>query len=82
MRGSWGPNFALYLERNVRATGCLLEAVWQVGAAPFVYASSSSVYGSDDGGPVDEEADRRPASPYGLSKLAVEVRSSPPSGAN
>ncbi len=72
VRDSWGPNFALYLERNVRATGCLLEAVWQEGAAPFVYASSSSVYGSDNGGPVDEEATRTPASPYGLSKLAAE----------
>jgi UDP-glucuronate 4-epimerase len=72
VRNSWEPNFALYLERNVRATGRLLEALWQEGAAPFVYASSSSVYGPDEGGPVDEEDTRRPASPYGLSKLAAE----------
>ena len=72
VRGSWGPNLALYLERNVRATGRLLEAVSQEGVGPFIYASSSSVYGPDDGGPVDEEAAREPASPYGLSKLAAE----------
>ncbi len=72
VRGSWGPNFALYLERNVRATERLLEAVWRRGAEAFVYASSSSVYGPDCGGPVREDAPRRPASPYGLSKLAAE----------
>lgn len=72
VRASWGPNFALYLERNVRATERLLEAVWEEGVRPFVYASSSSVYGADGGGPLREDAIRRPASPYGLSKLAAE----------
>jgi nucleoside-diphosphate-sugar epimerase len=38
----------------------------------FVYASSSSVYGSDPGHPVNEDHLRRPTSPYGLSKLAAE----------
>ncbi len=72
VRASWGPNFALYLERNVRATGRLLEAVWREGIESFVHASSSSVYGPDDGGPTREDTPRRPASPYGLSKLAAE----------
>ena len=72
VRASWGPNFALYLERNVRATERLLDAAWQEDAIPLVYASSSSVYGSDGGGPLREDALRRPASPYGLSKLAAE----------
>ena len=72
VRASWGANFALYLERNVRATERLLEAVWRRGVEPFVYASSSSVYGPDGGDPVREDALRRPASPYGLSKLAAE----------
>ena len=72
VRASWGPNFALYLERNVRTTELLLRAVWQEGVGPFVYASSSSVYGSDGGGPVTEDSPKRPASPYGLSKLAAE----------
>lgn len=72
VRASWGPNFGLYLERNVRATERLLEAVWQKGVGSFVYASSSSVYGPDGGEPVKENALRRPASPYGLSKLAAE----------
>jgi UDP-glucuronate 4-epimerase len=72
VRASWGPNFALYLERNVRATERLLETAWREGVGAFVYASSSSVYGPDGGGPVKEDSPRRPASPYGLSKLAAE----------
>lgn len=72
VRASWGPGFALYLERNVLATERLLKAVWREGVARFVYASSSSVYGPDNGGPLREDAPRRPASPYGWSKLAAE----------
>jgi UDP-glucuronate 4-epimerase len=72
VRASWGTNFALHLERNVRTTERLLEAARRTGTETFVYASSSSVYGSDPGGPVNEDALLRPASPYGLSKLAAE----------
>ena len=72
VRRSWGDNFPRYLERNVLTTGRLLEAAGRSGIAKFVYASSSSVYGSDPGYPVGEDHPRRPASPYGLSKLAAE----------
>ena len=72
VRASWGQRFPIYLERNVRTTQRLLEAASRVGLEQFVLASSSSVYGPDNGGPVAEEAPRRPASPYGLSKLAAE----------
>ena len=72
VRRSWGPNFQRYLERNVLSTERLLEAAARGGVGRFVYASSSSVYGPDRGGPVGEEDPRRPASPYALSKLAAE----------
>ena len=72
VRRSWGDNFPRYMERNVLTTGRLLEAAGRSGIAKFVYASSSSVYGSDPGHPVGEDHPRRPASPYGLSKLAAE----------
>ncbi|HEX2180816.1 MAG TPA: NAD-dependent epimerase/dehydratase family protein [Rubrobacteraceae bacterium] len=72
VRRSWGGALGRYLERNVVSTERLLEAVWRNGVPRFVYASSSSVYGSDPGHPVDEEHPRRPTSPYGLSKLAAE----------
>jgi UDP-glucuronate 4-epimerase len=72
VRRSWGPNFPRYLERNILSTERLLEAAVLSGVERFVYASSSSVYGPDRGGPVREEDPRRPASPYALSKLAAE----------
>lgn len=72
VRSSWGERFETYLERNAYATQRLLEAVSERGVRRFVHASSSSVYGPDGGGPVREDAPRRPASPYGLSKLAAE----------
>jgi UDP-glucuronate 4-epimerase len=72
VRRSWGGALRRYLERNVVSTERLLEAAWRNGVPHFVYASSSSVYGSDPGHPVDEDHPRRPTSPYGLSKLAAE----------
>jgi UDP-glucuronate 4-epimerase len=72
VRRSWGENFSRYLERNVLSTQRLLEAAWKNAAPRFIYASSSSVYGPDPGHPVGEDHTRRPASPYGLSKLAAE----------
>jgi UDP-glucuronate 4-epimerase len=58
---SWGPNFALYSERNVRAAVRLLEAIWKEGVGPLAYASSSSVYGPDGGESLREDALLRPA---------------------
>jgi nucleoside-diphosphate-sugar epimerase len=72
VRRSWGGALRRYLERNVVSTERLLEAAWRNGVLRFVYASSSSVYGSDPGHPVNEDHLRRPTSPYGLSKLAAE----------
>lgn len=72
VRCSWGDRFSVYMERNVQTTQHLLEAASRNGRKHLVYASSSSVYGPDNGGPASEEAPRRPASPYGLSKLAAE----------
>jgi UDP-glucose 4-epimerase len=72
VRTSWGDNFSWYLKRNVEATQRLLEALPDRGLERFVFASSSSVYGSVEEGPVREDSRCRPASPYGLSKLAAE----------
>ena len=72
VRASWGGTFSRYLKRNVEATQRLLEALPERGVERFVFASSSSVYGSVKEGPVREDSRLRPASPYGLSKLAAE----------
>ena len=71
VRRSWGKNFARYVERNVLTTQRLLETA-SGGGTRFVFVSSSSVYGGDGGEPVAEDHPRRPASPYGMSKLAAE----------
>ena len=72
VRSSWGERFATYLERNVRTTQRLLEAASRGGLGHFVYASSSSIYGSSEAGPVAEDGVFKPASPYGMSKAAAE----------
>ena len=72
VRRSWGGAFQKYLERNVVSTERLLEAAWKNETPRFVFASSSSIYGSDPGYPVAEEHEKRPGSPYALSKLAAE----------
>jgi nucleoside-diphosphate-sugar epimerase len=73
VRGSFGDTFAEYSRHNVVATQRLLEQA--VGAAQldaFVYASSSSVYGAALSFPTAESDDRRPVSPYGMTKVATE----------
>ena len=63
--------FETYLRNNVIATQRLLEATRESGAIRgFVYVSTSSVYGFDATG--DEEGEPRPASHYGVTKLAAE----------
>ncbi len=73
VRASWGTEFGVYVESNVRATQRLLEAVR--GSARLrclVFASSSSVYGQAQDLPLREESLPQPFSPYGVTKLAAE----------
>ncbi len=72
VRRSWGDGFARYMERNVLTTQRLLEAAGRNRSPKFIYISSSSVYGAASDGPVGEDHALRPASPYGMSKLAAE----------
>ncbi|KUO01754.1 NAD-dependent epimerase/dehydratase family protein [Streptomyces resistomycificus] len=72
VRGSWGPEFAVYLERNVLVTQRVLEAARDTGLGRLVFASSSSVYGDAEAYPTPETVRPRPVSPYGVTKLAAE----------
>lgn len=72
VRASWGESFRIYTDNNVLATQMVLEACRRVGVPKVVYASSSSVYGDTDQLPMHEEANCRPVSPYGVTKLAGE----------
>jgi nucleoside-diphosphate-sugar epimerase len=69
---SWGPNFERYVDRNVLATQRLLEAVSTRDVGRLVYASSSSVYGTG-ADTLRASGEPRPASPYGVTKLAAET---------
>src|SRR5690606_26213399 len=72
VRTSWGSEFGVYLDDNVRATQRLLEALSARGGGRLVFASSSSVYGDAERYPTDESTPLRPISPYGLTKVAAE----------
>lgn len=73
VRASWGTEFDVYLDRNIRATQRLLEAAKTSGGLTrFVYASSSSVYGEAAAYPTYESGATAPMSPYGTTKLAAE----------
>jgi UDP-glucose 4-epimerase len=73
VRPSWGKDFDVYVNCNIRATQRLLETVRTVGRLQrLVYASSSSVYGETRDLPLREDSVPRPYSPYGVTKLAAE----------
>jgi UDP-glucose 4-epimerase len=58
---------------NVLGTVNVLAAARRAGAKRFVFASSGgAVYGEQETFPAPEEHTRRPASPYGVSKLCGE----------
>jgi UDP-glucuronate 4-epimerase len=68
---SFGDVFPLYVRRNVIASQRVLEAASAAGVR-VVLASSSSVYGEAEAYPTPEDAEPRPISPYGITKLACE----------
>ncbi|WP_448642059.1 NAD-dependent epimerase/dehydratase family protein [Geodermatophilus sp. URMC 63] len=73
VRASWSSGFNAYTMNNIIATQRLLEAAAGVPSPPkFVYASSSSVYGTATSFPTLETALPSPVSPYGVTKLAAE----------
>lgn len=65
----------VYVDSNVRGTVCVFECAQKYGVKNIVMASSSSVYGSVDGGEVFSE-DRevnKPISVYAATKRATEL---------
>jgi UDP-glucose 4-epimerase len=63
----------MYWNGNVVATLALLDAVLDVGdVRAFVQSSTAAVYGTPDQVPIDEDHPKRPESPYGETKLAIE----------
>ncbi|MEJ6553653.1 UDP-glucose 4-epimerase GalE [Microbacterium esteraromaticum] len=58
--------------QNVEGTRVILEAMAAAGVANIVFSSSAAVFGTPDVDLVVEDTPKRPASPYGESKLIGE----------
>lgn len=61
-----------YYDNNVCGSLSLASAMQQAGVRTLIFSSSATVYGTPDHSPIPEDAPRRPANPYGRSKLMVE----------
>jgi UDP-glucose 4-epimerase len=72
VRASWGKSFEIYTENNILVTQKLLEYYKDRNLKKFVFASSSSIYGNTDELPILEDTQKKPFSPYGVTKLAAE----------
>ena len=62
-----------YFDNNVVGGLTLLEAVLDAGVRSFVFSSTCAVYGTPEQVPICEDAPRRPVSPYGETKLLLEL---------
>ncbi len=60
------------IQVNLGGTARLLEYARRNNVQKVVFASSSAIYDDDAPVPVDETSTARPASPYGIDKLAGE----------
>jgi len=72
VRASWGAQFEIYVDCNIRVTQRLLEASKTRSIGKFINASSSSVYGDTQNVPMSADKPLNPRSPYGVTKLAAE----------
>jgi UDP-glucose 4-epimerase len=64
---------ALYWGNNVAGTLALLGSMRRAGVGRIVFSSSAATYGDATEQPIREDAPTRPSSPYGASKLAVDL---------
>jgi UDP-glucose 4-epimerase len=66
-------NPGLYWSANLGGTLALLEAMRREQVRSIVFSSTAAVYGEPERVPVEEDDLARPTSPYGASKLAIDV---------
>jgi UDP-glucose 4-epimerase len=64
---------AKYWRTNVCGTRALLDAVAEHGVPRLVFSSTAATYGEPDAVPVTEDSPTTPTSPYGASKLSVDM---------
>jgi len=61
-----------YHNNTVKSHALVAEAVAQ-GVPHFIFSSTAAVYGNPERTPVPEDAELKPMSPYGTSKLMTEL---------
>lgn len=61
-----------YLNNTVKSRA-LIDAAVANQVKHFIFSSTAAVYGNPQENPVSEDADLRPVSPYGSSKLMTEI---------
>jgi UDP-glucose 4-epimerase len=71
--GESSQNPALYWRNNVVGTVALLDSLRAHGVDRIVFSSSAATYGQPETQPIREDAPTRPSSPYGSSKLAIDL---------
>jgi UDP-glucose 4-epimerase len=64
---------ALYWRNNVVGTIALLDSLRAYGVDRIVFSSSAATYGDAAEQPIPESAPARPTSPYGATKLAIDM---------
>ena len=64
---------ALYWRNNVVGTVALLDSLRAYGVDRIVFSSSAATYGDVAEQPIKEDAPTSPTSPYGSSKLAIDL---------
>jgi len=64
---------AEYWENNFVGTLNLLEAMREAGLSKLVFSSTAAVYGEPEVVPIPEDHPKKPTSPYGETKFAVEM---------
>lgn len=62
-----------YYDNNVLGGLALLDAAVDAGVRNFIFSSSCTVYGLPNNLPIDELHRRQPMSPYGRTKLGLEM---------
>jgi UDP-glucose 4-epimerase len=71
--GESAENPSLYWHGNVIATVSLLDAMRATGMNRIVFSSTAATYGQPEEQPIREDAPTRPNSPYGSTKLAIDM---------
>lgn len=61
-----------YYHNNTVKSRALIEACVRAGVKHFIFSSTAAVYGMPKENPVREDAELKPLSPYGTSKLMTE----------